>query len=79
MANQVVVPFPGSRFNSSREKAFSTGGWGFAESSRRSRLMSRLSTARGVVRAVMETLSYLGEPRVRPPQRPALPAARSTK
>jgi hypothetical protein len=78
MANQVVVPFPGSQFRSNVEKAFSTEAWDFAGTSRRARLMSRLSTARGVVRAVFETLSYLGEARVRPPIR-SLPPARSTK
>jgi hypothetical protein len=79
MANQVVVPFPGSRLTSDRDKALWASDWGFPGPSRRSRWMSRLSTARGVVRAVVETLSYLGEARVQPPSRPALPPARSSE
>jgi len=78
MANQVVIPFPGSRFRSDRDKAFGASDWGFPGPSLRSRWMSRLSTARGVVRAVVETLSYLGEARVQPPTRPALPPAKSS-
>ena len=79
MASQVVVPFPNSRFRSNPEKTLSGDDWGFSGRSRRSRLMSRLSTARGVVRAVIETLSYLGDARVYPPVHPALPPARGTK
>ena len=95
MANEVVIPFPGSRFQPTPEAVVSSPagaaaehpeGWDFAASSHgwraashRSRLRSRIVTARQVVRAVIETLSYLGEARVRPPAAPALPAARSTK
>jgi hypothetical protein len=75
MANQVVIPFPGSRFQTA-EPVLSSRDWRSA--SPRS-LHSRLVTARKVVRAVIETLSYLAEARVHPPARPALPAARSTK
>jgi hypothetical protein len=46
--------------------------------SERARLWARLSTARDVVRGVVETLSYLREARVRPPM-PALPPAGQAK
>jgi hypothetical protein len=46
--------------------------------SERARIWARLSTARDVVRGVVETLSYLREARVRPPA-PALPPARHVK
>jgi hypothetical protein len=75
MANQVVIPFPGSRFQTG-EPVLPSRDW--RSVSPRS-LHSRLVTARKVVRAVIETLSYLAEARVHPPARPALPAARSTK
>ena len=58
MANQVVVPFVAS---ATRAMA-------------RTWVLSRLSVAKGVARAVIETMSYLGEARVRPPLPPALPA-----
>jgi hypothetical protein len=76
MANQVVVPFPGTRFQPTAQQALSSNEWRPVE--KRSRWRSRLSTARAVVRAVVETLSYVGEARVRPPL-PALPPARSAK
>lgn len=41
---------------------------------RRGLVAARIETAIGLVRAVMETLSYLHEPRIRPPRR--LPPAR---
>jgi hypothetical protein len=47
--------------------------------SERAGLWSRLSTAREVVRGVVETLSYLRDARVRPPTPPALPPARGAK
>ena len=47
--------------------------------SERTRLWSRLSTAREVVRGVVETFSYLREARVRPPSPPALPPGRPVK
>ncbi len=87
MANQVVIPFPGSRFSRAEERGrASNDGRSVDRLSRgttpldrvlreRSRWLSRLSTAREVVRAVVETLSYLNEARVRPPL-PALPAPR---
>ena len=59
MANQVVVPFPG--LHDARAASRET---------RRSRIFARLSTARDVVMALVETLSYLGEARVRPPALP---------
>jgi hypothetical protein len=40
--------------------------------------VARFSTARAVVRAVVETLSYLNEARVNPPLA-ALPQAKKTK
>jgi hypothetical protein len=43
-----------------------------------SRILCRLSKARALVRAVLETLSYLGEARVHPPL-PALPAVKNPK
>jgi hypothetical protein len=60
MSNQVVIPFPQRR---NREVPSSHR----SEPSRRVKILSRLSTARDVVRAVFETLSYMGEARVRPP------------
>jgi hypothetical protein len=41
-------------------------------------ILSRLSKARDLVRAVLDTLSYLGEARVHPPL-PSLPAAKDSK
>lgn len=41
---------------------------------RRGLVAARIETAVGLVRAVIETLSYLHEPRIRPPRR--LPPAR---
>ena len=36
---------------------------------RRGLIAARIETALGLVRAVMETLSYLHEPRIQPPRR----------
>jgi hypothetical protein len=40
------------------------------------RITSRVSKVRSIVRALLDTLSYLGEARVHPPL-PALPAAKN--
>ena len=72
MSNHVVVPFPAARSSRSANQATRVT-WPFATSSQAVRLVATLSTVRGVVRAVVETFSYLGEARVRPPVRPALP------
>ncbi len=78
MANQVVVPFPGPRYR--RPEPFSTRDWSLkTDEPPRSRWRTRLSTARQVVRAVVETLSYLAEPRVYPPAPPALPPRRDAR
>ena len=83
MASDVVVPFPRSRARRNFQKRgfdmSSPMAWGPPPASERTRLWSRLSTARDVVRGVVETLSYLRDARVRPPAPPALPPARSAK
>ena len=76
MANQVVVPFPSPRPQAGARSGFPSGEWPSGGHSRGARWLSRIATARDVVRAVIETLSYLGEARVRPPEPPALPAKR---
>ena len=76
MANQVVVPFPVTRPKPAVD-FMPSGAWRRPGELAGARFLARLSTARKVVRAVVETLSYLGEARVRPPL-PALPA-RSAK
>lgn len=43
---------------------------------RRGLIASRIETALGLVRAVMETLSYLHEPRIQPPPRQLPPPRR---
>lgn len=43
---------------------------------RRGLIASRIETAMGLVRAIMETLSYLHEPRIQPPPRQLPPARR---
>jgi len=79
MANQVVVPFPGPRPQAGARSSFPSGEWRSAGPSRGARWLSRIATARDVVRAVIETMSYLGEARVRPPEPPALPPRRVAK
>jgi len=84
MASQVVVPFPGSEHKSIPDSGFSRDGWrpapgGLDRRSLRARVYARLSTAKQVARAVLETMSYLAEARVRPPLPPALPPARTAK
>jgi hypothetical protein len=64
MSNQVVIPFP----QRSRQELPSVPST--ARELRRAKILSRLSTARDVVRAVIDTLSYMGEARVRPPLGP---------
>jgi hypothetical protein len=59
MSNQVVIPFP-QRPRRETSPISPVG-------PRRAKLLSRLSTARGVVRAVIDTLSYMGDARVKPP------------
>jgi hypothetical protein len=73
MASDVVVPFPRSRSKRGTDMGPPLGAW-IPPHSERARLWARLSTARDVVRGVVETLSYLREARVRPPV-PALPPA----
>ena len=75
MASDVVVPFPRSR--SKRGSNMSSLGAWVPPHSERARIWARLSTAREVVRGVVETLSYLRDARVNPP--PALPPAGSSK
>jgi len=58
MSSQVVIPFPQQR------EAPSTGG---SPAPLRAKILSRLSTARDVVKAVIETLSYMGDARVKRP------------
>jgi hypothetical protein len=73
MAGQVVIPFPigrAPRENSAHDDAWTQGN----ERQPRAWVGGRFRTAVGVVRAVLETLSYLSEPRIRPPL-PALPPA----
>jgi hypothetical protein len=77
MASDVVVPFPRSRSKRGVNMGPPLGAW-IPPHSERGRLWSRLSTAREVVRGVVETLSYLREARVRPPV-PALPPAGRAK
>jgi hypothetical protein len=78
MANEVVVQFPRSRSKRASDMTPPFGAW-IPPRSERARLWARLSTARQVVRGVVETLSYLREARVRPPAPPALPPARHSK
>jgi hypothetical protein len=69
MAGQVVIPFPTSRAACSHSDE--RGKWTAPRAGeRRAWVSGRLGTALGVVRAVFETLSYLSEPRVRPPALP---------
>ena len=77
MASQVVVPFPRSRTKRGIKTSSTTveSAWIAPLPVERGRIWSRLSTARDVVRGVVETLSYLREARVSPPPR-ALPPAR---
>jgi hypothetical protein len=73
MSDQVVIPFRAPRGH--RRHVASAG-----ERSERGRRASgwvyRLATAREMVRAVVETLSYVGDARVRPPA--ALPPKRQS-
>ncbi|HEX9297846.1 MAG TPA: hypothetical protein VF881_18525 [Polyangiaceae bacterium] len=78
MANQVVVPFSASRTKRGAKHELAADVWRRPARSERSTPMSRLSMAREMVRALFETLSYLREPRVRPPL-PALPPARGIR
>ena len=78
MASDVVVPFPRSRSKRGTYMGPPLGAW-IPPHSERARLWARLSTAREVVRGVVETLSYLREARVCPPAPPALPPARHAK
>jgi len=64
MSNQVVIPFPQQH----REAPRTLG----SPALLRAKILSRLSTVRGVVKAVFETLSYMGDARVK---RPLLPAS----
>jgi hypothetical protein len=75
MASDVVVPFPRSRSKRGADTGPPLGAW-IPPPSERARIWARFSTARDVVRGVVETLSYLREARVRPPVPPALPPAR---
>jgi hypothetical protein len=75
MASDVVVPFPRSRSKRRPDIGPALGAW-IPPHSERARLWARLSTARDVVRGVVETFSYLREARVRPPM-PALPPAQT--
>lgn len=80
MANDVVVPFPRSRSKPAGNFGpFLSSPWQAGSRVERTRLWARLSTARDVVRGVVETFSYLREARVRPPLPPALPPARHPK
>jgi hypothetical protein len=63
MSNQ-VIPFPQRVVREVPKRETS------AEPQLRAKLVSRLTTARGVVRAVIDTLSYLGDARVKPPLAP---------
>jgi hypothetical protein len=76
--SDVVVPFPRSRSKRGSKQDRPVGAW-IPPNSERARLWSRISTAREVVRGVVETLSYLREARVFPPAPAALPPARTTK
>jgi hypothetical protein len=76
MASDVVIPFPRSRSKRRVDLGPPLGAW-IPPQSERARLWARLSTARDVVRGVVETFSYLREARVRPPLPPALPPARN--
>jgi len=72
MSNQVVVPF---RAPSGRRPWVAPSSRR-AETERSGRKWSyRLATAREMVRALVDTLSYLGDARVRPP---ALPPKRTS-
>jgi hypothetical protein len=53
-------------------------GWEEVMAKRVSRISSRISKARAIVRALLETLSYVGEARVHPPL-PALPAPKNAR
>jgi len=84
MANEVVVPFPRSRSKPRANLGPSLGPsfdgpWQTVPRSERTRFWARLSTAREIVRGVVETLSYMREARVRPPLPPALPPGRPPK
>jgi hypothetical protein len=77
MSNQVVVPFRAPR--SHRRQASSSWSRSDSPAERPSRgWINRLATARDMVRAVVETLSYLGDARVRPSSPPALPPKRES-
>jgi|RhiMethySRZTD1v2_1073278.scaffolds.fasta_scaffold4098463_1 hypothetical protein len=69
MSNQVVIPFP-----QLRNRPVVPGGEARApEAPYRAKILSRLATARDVVKAVIETLKYVGDARVRPPLPPVTP------
>jgi hypothetical protein len=74
MSNQVVVPFRVSR--TKRQPARSSRSRSEAPPRSERRWGLRLATARDVVRALVDTISYLGDARVRPPVPPALPPKR---
>jgi hypothetical protein len=63
MSNQ-IIPFPQRAVREAPKTVASV------EPLLRAKLVSRLTTARGVVRAVIDTLSYLGDARVKPPLSP---------
>jgi len=69
MASQVVIPFPRAERGRGGERLPHDA----ATSGRlRTGIVGRIAAAFDVARAVVETLSYLSEPRIRP-TRPALP------
>ena len=78
MASDVVVPFPRPRSKRGIDMGPPLGAW-IPPHSERARLWARISTAREVVRGVVETFSYLREARVRPPSPPALPPVGRSK
>ncbi|HEY3595531.1 MAG TPA: hypothetical protein VGL13_16700, partial [Polyangiaceae bacterium] len=70
----VVVPFRSPRSH----RRHSSGAWNRPQGESTARgWVNRLATARDMVKAVVETLSYLGDARVRPPL-PALPPKRES-
>jgi hypothetical protein len=72
MSNQVVIPFPHRRPSEVPIIAPSPA------RPRRAKMLTRLSTARGILTAVIETLSYMGDARVKRPllSAPSLPVTR---
>jgi hypothetical protein len=76
MSNQVVVPFRAPR----SKKRLNVPSWTRPDAAAAPARgwIGRLATARDMVKAVVETLSYLGDARVRPPAPPALPPKRES-